>query len=141
MKVAYWIVAGLLGVFYLYAGGKKLVQRKEHLAPMMGWVDTVPMWLVRLIGAIEILGVVGLVLPPLTGHLSLPLMAGRSRALSRRPCRSVGRTTRPTFSAHSRTRRSLPREAGVTARVRRARASTPDGWAAASSARAGAVPR
>jgi hypothetical protein len=67
MKIAYWIVAGLLGVFYLYAGAKKVAQSKEQLAPMMGWVDTVPMWLVRLIGVVEILGVAGLVLPPLTG--------------------------------------------------------------------------
>lgn len=67
MKIAYWIVAGLLGIFYLYAGGKKVVQSKDQLAPMMGWVDTIPMWLVRLIGTVEILGVLGLVLPPLTG--------------------------------------------------------------------------
>ena len=67
MKIAYWIVAGLLGVFYLYAGSKKVAQGKEQLAPMMRWVDTVPMWLVRLIGVVEILGVAGLVLPPLTG--------------------------------------------------------------------------
>jgi hypothetical protein len=76
MKIAYWIVAGLLGVFYLYAGGKKVAQSKEQLAPMMGWVDTVPMWLVRLIGVIEILGVAGLVLPPLTGIApALPMLA------------------------------------------------------------------
>jgi DoxX-like family len=67
VEIAYWIVAGLLAVFYLYAGGKKLVQSKEQLAPMMGWVDTVPMRVVRLIGAVEILGALGLVLPPLTG--------------------------------------------------------------------------
>jgi hypothetical protein len=34
---------------------------------MMGWVDTVPMPVVRLIGLVEILGVVGLLVPPLTG--------------------------------------------------------------------------
>lgn len=67
MKIAYWIIAGLLGLFYLYAGGKKVAQSKEQLAPMMGWVDTVPMRLVRLIGVIEVLGVAGLILPPLTG--------------------------------------------------------------------------
>ncbi|MDI1462646.1 DoxX family protein [Catellatospora sp. KI3] len=67
MVIAYWIVAGLLALFYLYAGGKKVTQRKERLAPMMGWVDTVPMPAVRLIGAVEILGAVGLILPPLTG--------------------------------------------------------------------------
>ncbi|WP_129663351.1 DoxX family protein [Phytoactinopolyspora endophytica] len=67
MEIAYWIVAGLLGVFFLYAGGKKVVQSQDQLAPMMGWVDTIPMWLVRSIGVIEILGVTGLTLPPLTG--------------------------------------------------------------------------
>jgi hypothetical protein len=67
VKVAYWIVAGLLAVFYAYAGSTKLTQSKEQLEPMMGWVDTIPMWLVRVIGALEILGAVGLILPPLTG--------------------------------------------------------------------------
>ncbi|MET7644123.1 DoxX family protein [Streptomyces sp. NPDC005426] len=67
MEIAYWIVAGLLAAFYLYAGGKKAAQSKERLAPMMGWVDTVPMRLVRVIGVVEILGAAGLVLPPLTG--------------------------------------------------------------------------
>ncbi|MGW1468888.1 DoxX family protein [Streptomyces sp. NPDC002308] len=67
MDVAYWIVAALLAVFYLYAGGKKVAQSKEQLAPMMGWVDTVPMWAVRGIGVVEILGAAGLILPPLTG--------------------------------------------------------------------------
>jgi hypothetical protein len=65
--IAYWVVVGLLGLLYLYAGGKKVAQSQEQLAPMMGWVDTVPMSVVRLIGVVEILGVAGLVLPPLTG--------------------------------------------------------------------------
>ncbi|MFF7365598.1 DoxX family protein [Streptomyces sp. NPDC008125] len=67
MDIAYWIVAALLAVFYLYAGGKKVAQSKEQLAPMMGWVDTVPMGAVRGIGAVEIFGAAGLILPPLTG--------------------------------------------------------------------------
>ena len=67
MEIAYWIVAGLLGVFYLYAGAIKVARSKEQLEPMMGWLDTVPMWMVRFIGTVEILGAAGLVLPPLTG--------------------------------------------------------------------------
>ncbi|MFC8730895.1 DoxX family protein [Luteimicrobium sp. NPDC057192] len=67
MEIAYWVLAGVLAVFYLYSGLLKLVRSKEQLAPMMGWVDTVPMPAVRLIGAAEVLGAVGLVLPPLTG--------------------------------------------------------------------------
>jgi len=67
MELAYWIIAALLAVFYLYAGGKKVAQSREQLAPMMGWVDRVPMPLVRTIGALEMLGSIGLILPPLTG--------------------------------------------------------------------------
>jgi hypothetical protein len=67
MTVAYWVLAALLGAFYLYAGGKKVAQSKEQLAPMMGWVDRTPMWLVRVIGVVEVAGVAGLILPPATG--------------------------------------------------------------------------
>ncbi|WP_410809274.1 DoxX family protein [Micromonospora sp. 067-2] len=67
MELAYWIVAGLLAVFYLYAGGKKVTQGQEQLRPMMGWVDRVPMSLVRTIGVLEVLGAVGLIMPPLSG--------------------------------------------------------------------------
>ena len=67
MNVAYWIVAGLLALFYLYGGGVKLVRSREQLRPMMAWVDSTPMPAVRAIGAVEVLGAAGLVLPPLTG--------------------------------------------------------------------------
>ena len=72
MRVAYWIVAGLLALFYLYAGGIKVARSKDQLRPMMGWVDSVPLWLVRTIGALEVLGALGLILPPLTG-IAAPL--------------------------------------------------------------------
>ena len=67
MVIAYWIVAGLLALFFLYAGGIKVVQTKEKLRPMMAWVDSVPMGLVRTIGVLEVLAAIGLILPPLTG--------------------------------------------------------------------------
>ncbi|MEF2977948.1 DoxX family protein [Subtercola sp. YIM 133946] len=67
MQIAYWIVAGVLGVFYLYSGGAKLLRTRERLQPMMKWVRGAPMGAVRLIGALEVLAVIGLVLPPLTG--------------------------------------------------------------------------
>ncbi|AXG77537.1 DoxX family protein [Streptomyces paludis] len=69
MNVAYWIVAGLLALFYLYGGGVKVVQSRERLRPMMAWVDSTPMPAVRAIGVVEVLGALGLVLPPLTGVL------------------------------------------------------------------------
>ena len=43
MTFAYWIVAGLLAVFFVYAGGIKVVQSPEKLRPMMAWVDSVPL--------------------------------------------------------------------------------------------------
>lgn len=67
MEIAYWCVAGFLAAFYLFAGSKKSFQSKEALQPMMAWAGTtVPMPVVRLIGILEILGAIGLILPPLT---------------------------------------------------------------------------
>jgi len=67
MTVAYWIVAALLALLYMYSGGLKMLRSPDQLRPMMGWVDTVPLRLVRTIGVLEVLGALGLVLPPLTG--------------------------------------------------------------------------
>lgn len=67
MTVAYWVVASLLALFYLYAGGLKIVRSKDQLRPMMEWVDIMPLGLVRAIGVLEVLGVLGLILPPATG--------------------------------------------------------------------------
>src|ERR1700689_3286596 len=67
MTVAYWIIAGLLALLYLYSGGLKVLRSPDQLRPMTGWVDTVPLRLVRTIGVLEILGAIGLILPPLTG--------------------------------------------------------------------------
>jgi hypothetical protein len=67
MTVAYWVVAALLALLYLYSGGLKLLRSPDQLRPMMGWIDTVPLRLVRTIGVLEVLGALGLILPPLTG--------------------------------------------------------------------------
>ncbi|MFE3161839.1 DoxX family protein [Streptomyces sp. NPDC059224] len=67
MSAAYWTVAGLLALFYLYAGGLKAVRSRERLRPLMAWVDGIPMPAVRALGAVELLGALGLVLPRLTG--------------------------------------------------------------------------
>ncbi|GAA1648937.1 DoxX family protein [Actinoplanes couchii] len=67
MNIAYWVLAALLALFYVYAGGKKATQSKDQLLPMMGWVDRTPMPLVRVIGVLEVAGGIGLILPPLTG--------------------------------------------------------------------------
>ncbi|MFD7572449.1 DoxX family protein [Streptomyces sp. NPDC059810] len=67
MHIAYWITAGLLALFYLYAGGAKAFRSRDRLRPMMAWVDRIPLPAVRALGVVEILGAVGLILPPRTG--------------------------------------------------------------------------
>jgi DoxX-like family len=101
VEIAYWILGGLLALFFLYAGGTKVVQTREQLEPMMGWVDTVPMPLVRTIGVLEVLGAIGLILPPLTGiapalamaaaiGLALVQVGGTILHLSRGEARVIG---------------------------------------------------
>ncbi|WP_328923498.1 DoxX family protein [Streptomyces sp. NBC_00190] len=67
MNIAYWIVAGLLALFYFYAGTLKVIRSRDQLRPMMAWVDRMPLPALRVLGTVEILGATGLVLPPLTG--------------------------------------------------------------------------
>lgn len=67
MLIAYWIVAGLLALAYLAAGGMKLLQPQQKLASSgMAWAGAFPAWSVKLIGLLEVLGAIGLILPPLT---------------------------------------------------------------------------
>jgi uncharacterized membrane protein len=67
VKVAYWVIAGLLAAIYGFGGLKKLVQSQDQLRPMMGWVDAMPMSRVRMIGLVEVLGAVGVIVPAVTG--------------------------------------------------------------------------
>jgi uncharacterized membrane protein YphA (DoxX/SURF4 family) len=66
MNLALWIVAGLLAVVYLIAGGGKLIVPKEKIAATTRsarWVEDFSAGSVKAIGALEILAAVGLVLP------------------------------------------------------------------------------
>ncbi|MDN4599042.1 DoxX family protein [Leifsonia virtsii] len=68
MLIAYWIIAGLLALAYLAAGTQKAFRAPDKLvAPGIGWAKDMPLPVVRLIGVAEVLGAVGLILPPLTG--------------------------------------------------------------------------
>jgi uncharacterized membrane protein YphA (DoxX/SURF4 family) len=69
MGIALWIVQVLLAVAFLGAGATKLSQPKEKLAKDMAWVEDFSQPTVRLIGALEVVGAIGLVLPALTGIL------------------------------------------------------------------------
>jgi uncharacterized membrane protein YphA (DoxX/SURF4 family) len=67
--IALWVAQVLLAVAFLGAGATKLSQPKEKLAKNMAWVEDFSQPAVRLIGAVEVLGAIGVVVPALTGIL------------------------------------------------------------------------
>lgn len=70
MLIAYWIVAALLAVMIVGAGLLKVVRTKEQLTSMgLAWVEDFAGWQVKTIGAFEVLGALGLVVPMATGIL------------------------------------------------------------------------
>ena len=79
MNVALWTLAGLLAAGFLASGLTKLIQPKERLAASgMEFVEDFGDSTVKGIGALEILGATGLVLPALLGvgaQVMVPLAA------------------------------------------------------------------
>ncbi|MBI3962282.1 MAG: DoxX family protein, partial [Deinococcus sp.] len=69
MNIVLWIVQGLLALGFLMAGATKLMRSKAQLAPRMPWVEDFSLGTIRAIGAVEVLGALGLVLPTLMGIL------------------------------------------------------------------------
>jgi uncharacterized membrane protein YphA (DoxX/SURF4 family) len=64
MNVALWIIASVLAVAFLAAGGMKLTQPKEKLVTLgMGWAEDFSAGMVKTIGLLELLAAVGLILP------------------------------------------------------------------------------
>ena len=68
MEIAYWVLGGLVAAAFALTGTFKLVQTKEQLkAKGQNWTDLYSPRAVKGIGALELLGAVGLIVPPLTG--------------------------------------------------------------------------
>ena len=67
LHVGLWVVQGLLGAMFLVVGAMKATQPIAALANALGWPATIPAALVRFIGAAELLGGLGLILPAATG--------------------------------------------------------------------------
>ena len=69
----------LLAATYVVTGSSKLIASRERLlaVPGMGWVGDVPLARVRFIGALEIAGAIGIIVPWATGILPVltPLAA------------------------------------------------------------------
>jgi hypothetical protein len=96
MNLALWIVAGLLATVFLLAGSTKLFIPRHKLAtaPGGGWVNDFSAGFVKALGAVEILGAVGLILPaaldiapllvPLAAVGLAAIMAGAANVTFRR---------------------------------------------------------
>ncbi len=68
MNIVAWILQIVLAVAFIAAGGMKLARPKPALISAgMGWAEPVSDNNVKLIGAIEVIGGIGLVVPWLTG--------------------------------------------------------------------------
>lgn len=79
MNVVLWIVAGLLALVFAGAGLMKLTKSKAEIManPAMGWAEDFSPGTIKFIGAVEVLGAIGLILPAATGILPIltPLAA------------------------------------------------------------------
>jgi uncharacterized membrane protein YphA (DoxX/SURF4 family) len=69
MNIVFWVIQGLLALVFIASGSIKLTQPKEKLAAQMEWTKDAPQPAIKLLGAVEILGGLGLILPSLTGVL------------------------------------------------------------------------
>ncbi|MDA2810618.1 DoxX family protein [Nocardiopsis sp. RSe5-2] len=68
MNIVLWALQGVLAAVFLGAGLTKMAKPKEDLvAPLGAWVESFPAPAVKLLGLVEVLGAVGLVVPPLVG--------------------------------------------------------------------------
>ena len=65
MNLALWIIAGVLAAVFLLAGANKLFIPREKLAkaPGGGWVNDFSPGFIKTLGAVEIVGAIGLIVP------------------------------------------------------------------------------
>jgi hypothetical protein len=64
--IAFWIVTGLTALLFLAAGSMKVIRPKAALAEMgMAWTADFHPGVIKAIGAAQVLGAVGMILPVL----------------------------------------------------------------------------
>jgi putative oxidoreductase len=66
VSVVLWAAQALLAVLFTAAGGMKLIMSPEAMVPLMPWVVDFRPETIKAIGALEVLGAVGLILPRAT---------------------------------------------------------------------------
>lgn len=79
MNIVLWAITILLTLLFLTAGAMKIAQPKAKLAASgQGWVEDFSEGTVKRIGAVEILGALGLVLPALLNVATVLVPAAAS---------------------------------------------------------------
>jgi len=63
VNILLWILAGLLAAMFLLAGAMKVAVPKEKLLSIMVWAKPWPDARLKALGAVEVLGAIGLILP------------------------------------------------------------------------------
>lgn len=71
MNVFLWIVQGVLAAVFLMAGAMKVTQPRDKLQERMDWVSDFSDGQIRVIGALEVLGAIGLIVPALVGGVPI----------------------------------------------------------------------
>jgi uncharacterized membrane protein YphA (DoxX/SURF4 family) len=69
MSFAVWMLQFLLAFAFVAAGVTKLVTPTVKLRQRMAWAETFNPWSIKLIGALELLGGLGLFLPPIVAFV------------------------------------------------------------------------
>ena len=70
MNTILWVIQGILAVVFMMTGSMKLFQKKGDLIDKMGFVEDFSKAQISGIGALEIMGAMGLILPWATGIMS-----------------------------------------------------------------------
>ncbi len=71
MNTVLWIIQGLLAAIFVMAGIAKLTQPRVKLVKQFRWANDFSLETVRVIGLSEFLGAIGLILPWLTGRITV----------------------------------------------------------------------
>jgi len=66
MNIALWVAAGLLAAGFLFSGLLKILTPREKLAQRMAWASDFSQGQIRGIGAVELLGAIGVIVPGIT---------------------------------------------------------------------------
>ncbi|HEV7709925.1 MAG TPA: DoxX family protein [Asanoa sp.] len=93
MSIVLWIAQAVLAALFAMSGLSKLVQQKDKLAEKYTWMADFSAPMVRVIGALEVAGGIGLVVPPLAAPaatgLAVMMLLAAGLHVRRRETRAV----------------------------------------------------